>query len=189
MATRQTFDELMRQFPQSTYKQYSELLELAQKFGDNVVRQKLQAKPSNKPQPEQNDVLTLINEGLRLQSNDIDKAVDRLYKSAEKQFSAEHTPRAKPALDNENRLENRATAGQEQRLLQASWMRNVDEAADPKTRDAAIRQAADNVKNNPQSFTEQYKNAVKAEAEHRLAMKMKAMPRPSPSKKIEPKPY
>lgn len=188
-ATRQTFDQLMKQFPQASYKDYSDLLELARKFGDDVVRQKLQAKPNSKPQPDKDDVLTLINEGLKLHDKDISKAVDSLYKTVSQQFSVEHTPRAKPALENENRLENNADSRQQRRLQQAPWMKNADLAADPKMRDAAIRQAVDNVRKNPASFTEQFKNVVKAEAEHRLAMKMKNMPRPGQSKKIEPKPY
>lgn len=189
MAARQTFDQLMKQFPQASYKDYSDLLELARKFGDDVVRQKLQAKPSAKPQPEKDDVLTLINEGLRLHDREINKAVDSLYKSVSQQFSVEHTPRAKPALDNENRLENSPNARTQRNLKQAPWMKNADLAADPKMRDAAIRQAVENVRQDPKSFTEQFKNVVKAEAEHRLAMKMKNMPKPGQSKKIEPKPY
>jgi|GEM_PF-6150661 len=185
---RQTFDELMKQFPQKSYQQYSDLLELARNFGDDVVRQKLQAKPSAKPQPGSEDVLTLINEGLRLHDKDINKAVESLYQSVSQQFSVEHTPRAKSALDNENRLENSVNAREQRRLQQAPWMQNADLAADPKMRDAAIRQAVDNINKDPKSFTEQFKNVVKAEAEHRLAMKMKNMPKPGPSKKIEPRP-
>ncbi|MGE3320532.1 MAG: hypothetical protein AB7I18_14685 [Candidatus Berkiella sp.] len=182
---REDFDNLMKQFPQASYQKYEELLDLAQKFGDNVVRQKLQAKPENKPQPAKNEVLDLINEGLRLHDKNINRAVNDLYKAAEKRFEQEHANRARPALELEDRPANKA-ANKAQQKLKADWIKNSADG-DPKIRDAAIRQAIDNIRKDPQSFTEQFKNVVRAEAEYRLALKMRNAPKPG--KKIEPRPY
>lgn len=180
---RKNFDELMKQFPQASYQRYEELLDLAQKFGDNIVREKLQAKPANKPQPDKEDVLSLIQEGLRLHDKNINRAVNDLYKAAEKRFELEHANRAKPALELEDRPANRAS-NKAQQKLRADWIKNSADG-DPKIR--AIRQAVESISKDPKTFTEQFKNVVRAEAEYRLALKMRNAPKPG--KKIELKPY
>ncbi|MCS5711362.1 hypothetical protein [Candidatus Berkiella aquae] len=174
------FDELMKQFPQKTYDQYSNLLDLARNFGNDVVKQKLVNKPE--------DELKQIRKGLKQHSGQINELVSTLYANVQEFIQKHHPERAEPSHKKDERLENAVGNELQRRLLEASWMKNTDEAADPKVDNARRRaQAADSKEAQP--FVEQFKNAVKAEVENRLKAKLKAMPQPKPGKKIEPRPY
>lgn len=176
-----SFDELMRQFPQKTYDQYSNLLDLARNFGNDVVKQKLISKPE--------DELKQIRKGLKQHASPINELVSTLYSNVQELIQKHHPERAEPSHKKDERLENATGNELQQRLLETSWMRNRDEAADPKVSAAQRRQQAQRDTKDPQAFVEQYKNAVKAEIENRLKAKLKAMPQPKPGKKIEPRPY
>lgn len=181
---KQTFDELMREHAPSAYAEYENLLKLARDFGAEAVRQKLN---NNSQNATPNDTLKLIQKDINKLSNDI---VKKVFDAVQLQLQQKHTPRAdspraQNALQNDD---NRPANTQQQRLQSVPWMKNLDIAADPKARQAEIAQIASNI-NNPKAFTEQYANAVRQAAEARLVNKLKNMPKPSPSKKIEPRPY
>lgn len=181
--TRMNLEELMIAAELKSFKQFSNLLDMARNFGDNVVREKLKHVEGPLAKADKDDVLTLIHSGIKKQSNDIDDTVRAMHREVQNRLEPYHPGRAKPTQDNDNRLEA-SQEGPAQRLLEAKWNKNRDEAADPKVRrDAAIRQAVKNIQKDPQSFTEQYKNVVRAEAEYRLALKMRNAPRPG--KKME----
>lgn len=181
---RNTLDDLIQKAQPKSFSEYEKLLDLANKFGEQAVKNHLSSL-QNKQGVEQ-----LLRNGLKNIRSSLNGAVEELFKQAKQAFELEHTPRAIPALQNKLNQELAPVQQQKQGFKPSPWLKNLDEAADPKVRDATISNAAQLIANNPnaQTITHQFQNVLKAEAEYRLALKMRAAPRPKPSAKARPEP-
>lgn len=164
-----TFDEIMQEFPTAKFNEFSNLVELARKFGNQAVLNKLTQKPSNKLS--EKEIFELLARGVQHYNQTFNEELKLL----ETRLSTHQQPRAIPSLSEKQKLENEKQGPSKSQNYREmpSWLQKIiEEAADPKARNAALDEAAKNIANNPKSFTEQFSNVVKAEAQYRLALKM-----------------
>lgn len=177
-----SFNEVMKEVQaQATFEEFSKLHDFALKFGNEALKKRLRAQPSATNELTEKQIFELLSRGVTNYSAKFNEELNLL----QQRLAVEHKPRAVPA--EKQRLDQTLKGpNQAENYLQVPWLKNmVDEAADPKVRQA-VEQAARNISKDPSKFTENYNNVRKAAAEYLYKLRNRPTMRPSPGYRPKP---